>query len=750
MEYRIKDYTIKGQRILLPRQTSIEDLRLIFNETQKKLICSTATKDNVSLTQGEGGTSVEVPTSVCSLNSTDLLTIKCDYGDNLEEVKDAVETQLPALADKIDNIKLPEIDTTELAKQGENQEATNSKILEGINSIANSMVTSLQEKVVTPKSYIQEVTPDNDKLALKKVTVMGYTPEVVKINNSEFDIPSAYRSDINEITTNNLQGDYAVAIGMLFLDTLDSISLNFADAYKISDGAFYDYATTHTFEDSEYPDKWVVCYFKSEDAILNISGFKPVEICVRGHIAGIQSTEAGILEKILVPDGSSVGYLNFTSTQRFVSHHLKNIDKHESGTMIFQNDAAFGTLVIGVKELAGGYLVQNRLGNVDVLVIEVERITGGSCIYNYNVNTSSRIKEIHFPNLVSVSGTSTAVCKMINYGLNNLQKITFPKLESITSGLFMNKSMSSHYVNKLTRIDFPKVTTFRAWLWNGDATAAIYPNLSTIRFDVLKEANAQLYQSEGMACTFEYPELEVVRPLNKHNQFKAIGNANRVVIPKLRVVNNQGAWQYTGVIVDGTSREVWNLLPELEEVVLGSYEGFFFYPVNANEIHLPKLKSAKVLTYDMNNEGSAYARCSLFGDSQANYKTTIASLYLESIENYKVRTSYNASKKVNLDYVYLGCKGTPSDVIYFDAGIADTYTKDIEIGVGARQSIQIVNYNGLTAENIALHILDKLADNTDGDTITIRIGATNLATINADATYSPYVALAQAKNYTII
>lgn len=124
MEYRIKDYTIKGQRILLPRQTSIEDLRLIFNETQKKLICSTATKDNVSLTQGEGGTLVEVPTSVCSINSTDLLTIKCDYGDNLEEVKDAVETQLPALADKIDNIKLPEIDTTEFAKQGDDKNAT--------------------------------------------------------------------------------------------------------------------------------------------------------------------------------------------------------------------------------------------------------------------------------------------------------------------------------------------------------------------------------------------------------------------------------------------------------------------------------------------------------------------------------------------------------------------------------------------------------------------------------------------------
>jgi hypothetical protein len=155
MEYRIKDYTIKGQRILLPRQTSIEDLRLIFNETQKKLICSTATKDNVSLTQGEGGTLVEVPASVCSLKSTDLLTIKCDYGDNLEEVKEVVESidlssveskvqeESAAIQAKIDNIKLPEIDTTELAKQGSNQEATMSAVLEEVMKLNGSFAEQI-------------------------------------------------------------------------------------------------------------------------------------------------------------------------------------------------------------------------------------------------------------------------------------------------------------------------------------------------------------------------------------------------------------------------------------------------------------------------------------------------------------------------------------------------------------------------------------------------------------------------------
>lgn len=36
------------------------------------------------------------------------------------------------LSNKIDNIKLPEIDTSAIAKQGENQEATNTAILDAI------------------------------------------------------------------------------------------------------------------------------------------------------------------------------------------------------------------------------------------------------------------------------------------------------------------------------------------------------------------------------------------------------------------------------------------------------------------------------------------------------------------------------------------------------------------------------------------------------------------------------------------
>lgn len=58
----------------------------------------------------------------------------------LQESYDDLSEGLPAIADKIDNIKLPEIDTTELAKQGENQEATNSAIYGTLNEIKGDVI----------------------------------------------------------------------------------------------------------------------------------------------------------------------------------------------------------------------------------------------------------------------------------------------------------------------------------------------------------------------------------------------------------------------------------------------------------------------------------------------------------------------------------------------------------------------------------------------------------------------------------
>lgn len=780
MEYRIKDYTIKGQRILLPRQTSIEDLRLIFNETQKKLICSTATKDNVTLVQGEDGTLVEVPTSVCSLNSTDLLTIKCDYGDNLEKVKEAVENidltsiernvdevkqavenidltpienkvdeGVSTLADKIDNIQLPEIDTTELAKQGENQEATMSAVLDGINSIANSMVTSLQEKVVAPQKYVQEVTPDNDKVALKKVIVMGYTPEVVKIDNSEFEIPENIKVDINKITTGNVIAEYACAVGLLFPLSTKNINLNFADAYYTCDGAFYDFITEYAFPEDIYPSKWIVAYFKTETAVMNISGWSPQEICVRGHLGGIQSSEAGITEKILIPDGSSVGFIDMTNTQ-LLTQSIKNVRTDKSATMVYRNTSAYGVFDIAVEELTQGVLIKDYVLNARVLSFsKLKKIDGGKVIENYNVSSTPLVEVLDFPELeecLSCSKTNnsddlTQAMVLVNYPLVNLCKINVPKLRVIKAPLYYGNYKKQE---KIESIDLPSVEVITCEVISSDILNLL-TNLKRITFSKLKECASELYYIDvTIPLRMEYPELErIALPYNEKlgvQKYIAIRTPENVYAPKLKICDLTYSWQYTGVFSDTTTRDVFDLFPTIEEVITGPYEGAIFNNIKSSSIIMPSLKRASVCS-----RGN-YSRCAFF--SAENKIGTISSISLPSIESYKLKTSYNANYKVNVDRFYLGCKGNPTDLVYLDAGVADTYTTDIEIGEGARQKISIINYNGLTAENIALHILDKLADNTDGETIPIIIGSTNLARINASE-YAQYVAAAQAKNYTI-
>lgn len=58
--------------------------------------------------------------------------------ESFDSLANVAGVQIPALSDKIDNIQLPDIDTTELAKQGGNKDATNTAILEAVSNIVDT------------------------------------------------------------------------------------------------------------------------------------------------------------------------------------------------------------------------------------------------------------------------------------------------------------------------------------------------------------------------------------------------------------------------------------------------------------------------------------------------------------------------------------------------------------------------------------------------------------------------------------
>lgn len=92
MRYRVNDYTIDEQNnIVLPISgVTIEDIRLIVNETQKKVICSSMQKSNV----GVNGNLIEVPIDICMLRSGDQLTIEIDRGDNIYDIIDQIDDDI--------------------------------------------------------------------------------------------------------------------------------------------------------------------------------------------------------------------------------------------------------------------------------------------------------------------------------------------------------------------------------------------------------------------------------------------------------------------------------------------------------------------------------------------------------------------------------------------------------------------------------------------------------------------------------
>jgi hypothetical protein len=112
MRYRVKEYDIiTPYAIGIAGDVTIEDIRLIVNETQGVVICSSMQKGNiVSISTSSGSTTLSIDPSVCTLNTDDILTIEIDKGDSLSSVASKVAKEetlkegVNSLGGKIDTL----------------------------------------------------------------------------------------------------------------------------------------------------------------------------------------------------------------------------------------------------------------------------------------------------------------------------------------------------------------------------------------------------------------------------------------------------------------------------------------------------------------------------------------------------------------------------------------------------------------------------------------------------------------------
>jgi hypothetical protein len=143
----------------------------IINKTQSKVLYTPVQAANMlSASYQDGTMTISLADNVQSINKGDELLVKL-YSDKEIDLSafakestllaesqavqsaiqnidlSSVESKVEEVGNKIDNIKLPEIDTTELAKQGENQEATMSAVLEEVMKLNGSFAEQIHNIV---------------------------------------------------------------------------------------------------------------------------------------------------------------------------------------------------------------------------------------------------------------------------------------------------------------------------------------------------------------------------------------------------------------------------------------------------------------------------------------------------------------------------------------------------------------------------------------------------------------------------
>ena len=183
-------------------------------------------------------------------------------------------------------------------------------------------------------------------------------------------------------------------------------------------------------------------------------------------------------------------------------------------------------------------------------------------------------------------------------------------------------------------------------------------------------------------------------------------------------------------------------LSSAKKVTLGcvTLDGPELYKVADGEIHLPFCEYA-------NQNSNAYA--SIYCEK----------IYLEGFKHgwFRLSGSSSYSNKVT-KYLYIGCQGDRTQTIGinnydYDTSNAEVHNsvnvEDIEIRQGTRQPLIISNstivyWEKLSREKVREHIIDRLADNSDGEPIRIQLG-----TILSKLTEED-IAVATNKNYNLI
>lgn len=383
--------------------------------------------------------------------------------ESYDILTDAVENQLPALADKIDNIdltpieskvdegvstlstKIDNIDLSSVAKQGDNPNATMTGLLDAINAISPDIVQG-KERLATAITSKGVETTSADSLSQMAENVSSIAQESYTIDGGEMYASQLYGGvgedatsynlyqAVVDIQSNALYNKYTGFLLAEYIKAGDTISLSGADAYLTSDGSFYEYGTEHQWNDSSSgkTNRWVA-YFLGEEG--NIAGYTipnielcPIRIHIGGKVGTINCTFNGIIVEVVVTSGNELGDLNFTGNQTWADNIIVNgIESHRQGYIVNAN-TTLRNLVVNCKRIESSVIINGKCTNLKyVHMPKLEEISNGGGIVSSN--NKSPIEVISLDNLKECSSYGFIGSNIDKDLLPNLKKLYFPKLE---------------------------------------------------------------------------------------------------------------------------------------------------------------------------------------------------------------------------------------------------------------------------------------------------------------------------------
>lgn len=397
--------------------------------------------------------------------------------ESYDIIADTVESQLPALADKIDNIQLPEIDTTELAKQGSNQEATNSKILDEVKDVKNTFdALDIPLSAISGLALELEGGKKNIANALKArgVESSANTDTLTDMAAKVYDIKNPVAFTVPAETSNKVADDFFNT--MMKSQGYDQIYESVYETYCGEGGSYVGCLMTDLSKskntsiqligaDAYYIYEEDIFYKTGEDGkLIQFLNGSEVQLATDKHVwdADIanpcrivfylylpNSTANGQRENVHASNidycrNSSIPYIKYSSNGgRFMYFHLSN---PESCVLSYSGTANNTRTIFFYSNVETCSATMALTGNQDYMYFlhleSLKSITAGTVV------NSTKLRHIEFPDLEEITGGSFMKAN------ENIDKIYLPKVKKITSATLYNDTRA-----RKLEIDLPSIET---------------------------------------------------------------------------------------------------------------------------------------------------------------------------------------------------------------------------------------------------------------------------------------------------